>query len=136
VTYSKDKNGNKIYDENGKSLKSVFIEPYDFYLEKLSKIQLQYEFFRYQVKSNPEIFPEASELENSLKSLDKYLGNIVFEYQERRRKFTSDSVTQDISFLPMLAKFSLDIDQEANFKTEFRDQFYAALNRVKSILLA
>ena len=117
-------------------MKSIFVEPYDNYLEKLSALQLQFEYFRYQVISNPSIFGQAPNLEESLKSLDNYLGNIIFEYQERRRKFDSNSRTQDISFLPMLANFILDYDEGFNFKPEFKDPFYIVVNGLRDILLS
>ena len=135
LTYTRDPKGEVIRNNEGKSRKSVYVEPYDIYMERLSKIQLEFEFFRFQLTSNPSILG-VPDLSKSLGSLDNYLGDIIFEYQERRRKFKPDSLTQEISFLPKLGEFVLDYDKGFSFKTGFKDHFYKAINGLSIVLLS
>ena len=76
-------------DGEGFKLRIVKRGPYEEQMEALNDIQLKFEFFRHEVESSPDLY-KASNLSKHLRTIEKYLGKIVSEYESSLREFSGD----------------------------------------------
>ncbi len=104
----------------------VPIKVYDEHIATLNKTQLDLEILGREFKIIKEVFKETNKLRSYIENMEKYLGEIISEY-ETQVKNHRGAVSIPLAALPRLGKFITKIkDRESNFR-EFSDSYRDAL---------
>jgi hypothetical protein len=74
----------RIMPEDHDHIPMILIKRYDKHLQKLIRLQLQFEFFTEVIESNKDLFivDDYKTFVSSLHDVEKYLNNIVSEYED------------------------------------------------------
>jgi hypothetical protein len=97
----------------------VLAESYDMQLLSLNDIQLEFETMSDEVETERELFTRSQELRTLFDDLEKYLANIVSEYEVRRPHFGTRRAIDQCA-LTELRSF-LDKDDFHKFSSRFHD---------------
>ena len=111
-----------LTDVKGTPTEVIKLSPYDRQMQKLVKVQLQFETLKEEAESEKELFSGVLELQNldeTLGTIESYLRDIVTEYEESYKLF-HEGDPQAISQFPKLAEFIGPYEHATDFKTNFR----------------
>ncbi|UCH70631.1 MAG: hypothetical protein JSV29_01195 [Candidatus Bathyarchaeota archaeon] len=72
---------------------------------ELNEVQLRLEEYRRRVRSEEPLFRESEGLESALEEMEKYLHDIIEEYENALRSYEEDPPNLSITRLPKLAEF-------------------------------
>jgi hypothetical protein len=108
----------------------VLASVYDAQFDALNEAQLAFEHIRRDVVTSSAAFGPANytPLVDALGKLDKYLGGLVTEFEDRRRSFAGDPAVCRLSNLPELAKLL------GSGQTPFQQEFVHAYHRAQGLL--
>lgn len=106
---------------------------YDEQLQLLIDSQLSFESFVSRVHSNPKLFAGAPELEDNLKSVEKYLNRIVSEY-ENNLSFVREHDKVLLSRLPLLGEFIGPYKSAVDFKSKFTVPFRDSVSNLEKLM--
>lgn len=84
---------------------AVHREAYDLCMQALNEEQLRLETTAEEVETNADVFRESQELVGVITSMEKYLGEIITEYEQNRGSFAGDPPTLHVAKLRWLGDF-------------------------------
>jgi len=110
-------------------------------MERLVKVQLQFEFYVELVKPNEDL--NKSDLKSvhkkelpdgvadHLERMAKYLNKIIAEFEESSAKFGDQEATE-LSKLKRLKEFIADFEEGSAFDLKFKTPFHEAIGLIKT----
>ena len=126
-----------IEEGSGDSLRKLRIvkqNPYDEQMAQLNSVLSEIELLRYEVEADEKSFGSISGLNDSLETVEKYLTEIVAEYQNKFRDFEDGSFS--LPNLPKLEKFVFDVKYDKTFKQKFTDPMHNAIGKLRNAILS
>jgi hypothetical protein len=78
---------------------------YDSYMDMINGAQLSLENLSRDIRTSAPAFHDPHSLVTNLRSMDTYLGDLVKEYETRRKEFAGEIPVRQLSELPELKKF-------------------------------
>jgi hypothetical protein len=78
---------------------------YEELMGELNEVQLRLEQYKRRVRSEEPLFRKSEGLESALKEMEKYLHDIIEEYENVLRSYEEDPPNLSITRLPKLAEF-------------------------------
>jgi len=93
----------------------VLAKEYDEEIQALIEAQLTFE--AYLRRAEHSLWPELSELKQSLENVQEYLGSLVKEYEDELRYFDGDPKCRKLSSLPRLSAFVGHAKDPGGFKS-------------------
>lgn len=109
---------------------------YDEYMAELNDAQLEFEAIVSDVKSDKATYASAYTLLDTLTRMEKYLCEIVCEYEEKRSHAGRKASVIPLSELPKLFEFLSYANEDSLFKTEFSHGHRAAQEAILKDLYA
>lgn len=108
----------------------VPIKVYDEHIVTINKTQLELEILGRELRIIKEVFNETNKLRSYIENMEKYLGEIISEYEAQVKNHIG-AVSIPLSELPRLRKFIAKIeDNDSNF-AEFSDGYRYALRLIQ-----
>lgn len=111
----------------------VIREQYRKQMNALIDAQLSIDFAYRVIKYEPDLFQDST-LVGKLKKANKYLRNIIDEYEKCYRRFSDESTIIRIYGLPGLYDFIRPYDESEKIKQDFWNPFYEAFDIIGKIL--
>jgi hypothetical protein len=108
---------------------------YEEQMEELSDSQLTFEVYAKRAKEPGLWFRDANALARSLDKIEKYLNEIVKEYQQEYAKFTGDPPARPLGNLPKLMEFIGPYKQAVEFQEKFKYPVREALQALGKVML-
>jgi hypothetical protein len=87
--------------------KVVLAEEYDKWFDAINDAQLDLESLVHDIKTSEKAFSRPELLRESLRSMEKYLNDLITEYERSRALFSCDGHTLPLDQLPKLTNFLL-----------------------------
>lgn len=87
-------------------------DEYDTFLQRLSDVQLQCEYYVRYAKGNQDIYGSAGpELVTNLQQAERLLGKMISEWEDKLTTFSGEPPVQRLVKLPKLAQFIEQADK-------------------------
>jgi hypothetical protein len=115
--------------------KKVAATDYEEQMEELSDSQLTFEVYAKRAKEPGLWFKDANALARSLEKIEKYLNEIVKEYEREYSKFIGDPPVRRLGELPMLMEFIGPYKQATEFQEKFKYPVREALHAIGKAML-
>ena len=131
----------RIKSNDNKHDWEIITKRYDKQMQALITLQLQFEFFQEEIKSNPDLFEvdDKSEFIINIKQVQSYLNNIISEYESCYEDFPDKSFIDDIQILaydklPRLNDFIGKIYDAKDFEDKFKKPAKSIIESMKRLL--
>jgi hypothetical protein len=128
----------KARDERAMKDTVIRAQPYDEQMQVLLDIQLDFEAFKHQAaQSNPGLFPADSGVHAGLDSIEKYLNEIVGEYETHFSLFTGGPPpTLPLAQLRKLQDFIAKRKDGSDFDKRFKGPFHSVVAALQKLIIA
>ena len=118
-----------LKDQQGNKTIAINTKIYDTQMQELTKLQLQFEFYIDEAKSNPNLFPDpviSNLLQGKIGKMEVYLNGLVGEYEDCYKFFPNQSyITSDehipLTELPVLAEFIITYKKAVKFQEDLKE---------------
>ena len=110
----------------------------DIYVDcmaKLNQAQLVYEVYSKRAENSALWFEDSKEFESNVRMIEKYLNNILKEYQTELHLFDPDSEIQEISNFETLLEFISPFKDDSDFDLNFKKPGDGALISLSKLML-
>ena len=115
----------------------VRAQPYDEQMQILLDVQLDFEAFKHQAQSNSLLFPADSGVQADLDSIEKYLNEIVGEYETHFSLFTGGPPpTLPLARLCKLKDFIAKRQDGTHFDKRFKGPFHSVVAALQKLIIA
>lgn len=132
--YAKTKNARRMlrakgfltpYYENEDDNSLLSLSFYDEAMDDINDCQLELESIREEIATNRSAFLNATLITDNLKKMDKYLGDLVSEYEKCRPAFSGNPPVLRIGDLSELKEFiaKANSENQEGFKVKFSKKF-------------
>jgi hypothetical protein len=117
----------------------VIGERYDALMQELDTLQLKIEYHKKLIENAPESYGILEQSDQTLlgwglEGAEKYLRNIISEYQDNLRLFTGSPAVFPLSSLPRLAAFIGPSTGPGGVRKSFADNFGGLLSRLSQLI--
>jgi hypothetical protein len=106
-------------------------QPYDDQMQALMDAQLAFEALVERVRASPTLFPG---LESDFDAIEKYLSEILKEYESRLSQFTGTPPTLVLTSAAKLAEFTANYSPGSDFDVKFKQQFDRITKRLQDLI--
>lgn len=118
----------------GFTMTALDAESYDEQMQHLIDAQLNFEFFVYRARSNPDLFSNVS-LAPDLERMEKYLNGIINEYESKFSDFAKRQETIPVdSQFSKLKEFIGSTPSAKDFKSDFKDCFHKVVVELEKLM--
>jgi hypothetical protein len=126
--------------------KEAFVRkgPYEKQMERLMDIQLEFEALKHRAENNADLFPKELELAELLEVMEKYLNEILKNYETRpddlkERTLPEYGVVLPLRELKPLREFTDNLtgksDDEKTFRCCFSEPFHDTVKRLQALII-
>lgn len=123
-------------NEGGQTMEEVVLaKEYDEQMQNLIGTQLVFETYAKQIKYSNLWLEEAPNFLNNVNLIEKYLNNILKEYQEKYRDFSGEPRTKNLTELKSLKEFIGPKDNWVKFESDFKKPIRIALSELDGLEL-
>jgi hypothetical protein len=111
-------------------------DPYNQQMELLIDTQLEFEFFVDRVRSNPGLFSGAANLLTNLEKVERYLNQLVGEYEDSRSIFSLHQGRPTLSCFQYLEEFIGPYKLAAAFKSDLKEPLKDVISQLETLVTA
>jgi hypothetical protein len=112
----------------------VLADQYDACFDMLNDAQLDLENLARDVETSGRAFTDPNALVNHLRDMDGYLGKLISEFEDSRRRFFGDEASLSLTELPILADF-LKPTKTSRFMAGMVVPYHEVQKRIRAALL-
>jgi hypothetical protein len=112
----------------------LFVNQYDAFFDMLNDAQLDLENLARDVETSAKAFSEPALLVKHLRLMDAYLGQLIGEYEDSRRRFSGDEPTLPLRELSLLEDF-LKPTKISNFMPQMVIPYHEVQKGIRADLL-
>ena len=115
---------------DGESIEQPRIAAADYQkqMELLMDAQLAFEVYAKRAKDSELFFAQGEELGTECRKIEKYLNDVISEYEKNFTSFMGTPPGKPLKELPKLAEFIGPFQNADDFKTKFKDAFREVLS--------
>lgn len=110
-------------------------KPYEEQMLALIDVHLDFQSLESRAESISLSRPIIDKLQANLRSIDKYLNDIVSEYADHFSAFTGQPPTRQLNELGHLADFIAKYNPKSSFASAFRQPFRAAVGTLQWVII-
>lgn len=123
-----------IIPETGSRQERVLETEYDRLMDSVNDAQLSFERLVGDVLTSKRAFEEPEKLEQKLRSIERYLEQLIDEYEHKRRMFSGEPPSKELASLPRLHDF-LGPSRPSGFRTQVIEPYHMVQQLIRSDLL-
>ncbi|MCI0358094.1 MAG: hypothetical protein L0211_06410 [Planctomycetaceae bacterium] len=123
-----------ILPDNDPTKDVVLARPYDAYLLMLNDAQLELENLARDVETSKPAFTQPDALVKLLWTMEKYLGEILTEYESERAEFRGKPLSRELKLLPRLFDL-IDPNKASQFREQLVKPYHLVQKFVRKDLL-
>ena len=112
----------------------VLAAPYDNCFDMLNDAQLALENLARDVETSAKAFSDTGALVSHLRLMDSYLGELITEFEDSRRRFAGDEASLPLNQLPFLEDF-IKPTKESKFMPSMVVPYHEVQRRIRGALL-
>jgi hypothetical protein len=137
--YSKSKKARRLLRAKAKQMDNdgneiLLAQGYDEYMDLVNDAQLELENLARDVATSGVAFSSPGDIVASLRQMDKYFGNLIEEYENRRPLFPADRPIRSLVEHPRLVEY-LRSAEDSEFMTQVVHPYHKVQERIRKDLL-
>ncbi len=113
----------------------VALVDYDCYIGMVNEAQLELETLKGDVKTSAVAFSMASDIKEWLKSMERYLGGLIKEYEANRHLVAKEGIPMRFDQLKNLSDFLGKAEEGNGFKKDVIDPYHKIQEAIREDLL-
>ncbi|MBV4504228.1 hypothetical protein HU751_005155 [Pseudomonas sp. BW13M1] len=134
--YGKAKTARRLFRGRGVASNSrhLVLEQYDHFFDQINAAQLELEVLARDVRASDRTFSEPGGLDQNISKMEKYLGELISEYEQLRPQFSDPMTSFTISDLPRLEDY-IRPSAQSEFKPSMITPFQGIQASIRKDLL-